>query len=128
VGIHTLIQEENETDVVGHLLDFDHPKNSWRVQRHDGKYFSGYSGGGTGVPYFTADPSHAADWFTEIGAQHFIDISLGSMAGRRHFGGCKPVNVAHETIQPGDHVVCAACGLTHERDYCATANGHGAAR
>lgn len=124
MGIHTLIQEDNHTEVVDHLLDFDRPKNPWRVQRPDGKYFSGYSGGGTGIPCFTADAAQAADWATETGARHFIDISLGSMAGRRHFGGCQPVLVSPDPIQSGDHVVCQTCGLTHERDFCPT-QGHG---
>lgn len=127
MGNHILIRDENQTDAVGDLLAFDQPKSPWRIQRSDGRYYSGVSGGGTGVACFAVRAEDACSFMTETGAQHFLDISQGSAKSRLEFKGCKPVCLEPPLFEPGDHVICSTCGVLHERDYCPVADGQGVA-
>jgi hypothetical protein len=116
VGRQILIQDENQTEAMDHLLAFNTPKGHWRIRRPDGWYFKVWNA----VREFTPDVDAAADFHTQSSAQHLIDLSQNTEAGRKAFRGCTAVCV----LEPGDHVVCA-CGQLHEADYCPTAAGHG---
>jgi len=123
---HALISDENQTEAIEHLLAFDRPKGAWRIQRPDGSYYKGYESRAVGEVFVT-DPAKACDFPTASAANHLIDIYVGSASVkyRKLFRGCTAVQ-AQTAAEAGDHVPCA-CGLTHERDFCPTADGHGAA-
>lgn len=130
MGRHVLITDENQTGALEHLLAPNAPKGAWRIQRRDGAYWNGISGGGTGVDVFSK--TDGAGFSSASSAQHIIDINLGSARGRLAFRDCAPVCVVEQPksrpVLPrsvwGEHVVCA-CGQIHEADNCPTANGHG---
>lgn len=121
MGRHVLLTDANQSEVLEHLLVPDAPKGAWRIQRPDGAYWNGISGGGTGVDVFSK--TDGAGFSSAASARHYIDINLGSARGRLAFRDCTPVCVTPQ-IEPGDHIVCA-CGQVHEADYCPTAAGHG---
>ncbi len=122
MGDRTLIQDDNQTEALDHLLAFDLKKGDWRIQRPDGLYYQGYVNDRLGN-VFTADAAKGYGYQSEQAALRVLAIMQGSARSRRTFRGCKPVCLV-PLLEPGDLVVCA-CGLLHEGCYCPTEAGHG---
>lgn len=110
---------DHQSDVIETAFDFDKPKGAWRIQRADGQYYQGYLNDRLG-DVFIADGSAACPFGSQTAAQHWIDIRMGSATGRRLFQDCTPVCLA-PLLEPGDHILCTACGSLHERDACPNA-------
>lgn len=78
-------------DIAGSLLGFDAPIDSgaWRIRRADGLY---YAPKGL-VRGWTTDHAQAIPFLTRDGAQHYLDIELGSQAGRAAMRDCAPCQI-----------------------------------
>jgi hypothetical protein len=120
VGNHIFINDENQTETVGHLLGFrdDEPHIEWVIQRPDGAVWQGSKatmptahrfGLGNPVPFLS-----------RAGAQSYIDSQQRSNYHRAAFRDCVPAKVG-PVLESG--VVCA-CGQIHEAAGPTTA-GHG---
>lgn len=123
MGRHILIQDDNQTDTVGHVLGLDRIETAtWAIQRPDGLYWIGHTRGLAPEPIFgISDP---CTFISPESAQFYIDQMQRSTTKRAAFTDCRPSRFPLP-VEAGDHVVCA-CGLMHEGDYCPTAIGHGA--
>jgi hypothetical protein len=124
VGRHILIQDDNQTETVGHVLGFDMRESPmWAIQRPDGQYWIG-STRGTLAPAPIFGLHNPLTFISPESAQMYIDAMQRSTLKRAAFRDCTPVRFPLPLVEPGEHIVCA-CGQFHERDYCPAADGHG---
>jgi hypothetical protein len=93
VGRQILIQDENQTEAIGHLLGFtEAPTPEWAIQRPDGAYWTGSHRTDAGRVFdFGAEPS--LTFISRDGAQLYIDSMQRSTLYRKPFTDCTPVEV-----------------------------------
>ncbi len=93
MGNHILINDDNQTEVVGHILGFDDTaKPEWAIQRPDGQYWAG-SLIVNGQREFLFDVVDPLTFITRDGAQLYIDSMQRSTLYRKPFTDCTPVEV-----------------------------------